>query len=214
MTKILLDVHLHYLQWRHGLSATMQQSCDLRAYSEFLIDKANLQHRESTATVSPLWRCIIIIIIIGIHWKQCMRPVQVVDISLSKNAKTFPLVQSGGPIMGQFLCGSKKGLSCRDSIFAQSSHFPYFLWTFGSTTQASVGLWQHLLCEINSNNLKYKRQKSLLAVRLIISWKETKLYILCTTQFTNAAKRLLLFWVVWFRVVSLSWIWPLPAVTQ
>lgn len=76
-------------------------------------------------------------------------------------------------------------------------------------------MWHQLLSESTSNILVYKRQKSLLVVQPIISWKATKLYILCTTQFTKTAnKSFFFFWMVWFWGISLSWSWPRPADTQ
>lgn len=70
-------------------------------------------------------------------------------------------------------------------------------------------MWHQLLSESTSNILVYKRQKSLLVVQPIISWKATKLYILCTTQFTKTAnKSFFFFWMVWFWGISLSWSWP------
>lgn len=64
-------------------------------------------------------------------------------------------------------------------------------------------MWHQLLNEITSNNLLYKRQKSLLVVQPIISWKATKLYILCTTQFTKTANKSFFFFE-WFGFEELA----------
>lgn len=72
-------------------------------------------------------------------------------------------------------------------------------------------MWHQLLTEITSNILIYKRQKSPLVVQPIISWKATKLYILCTTQFTKTANKSFFFFE-WFGFwgIRLSWSWPRP----
>lgn len=54
-----------------------------------------------------------------------------------------------------------------------------------------------------------------MVIQPIISWKATKLYILCTTQFTKTANKSFFFsWMVWFWGISLSLSWPGPADTQ
>lgn len=54
-----------------------------------------------------------------------------------------------------------------------------------------------------------------MVIQPIISWKVTKLYILCTTQFTKTAKKsYFFFWMVWFWGISLSLSWRHPADTQ